>query len=61
MRIVQINVVASLSTGRIAISLCRTAMQAGHRALMCHSIDIRIATCPATSSAARRKRFWTWP
>ena len=27
MRIAQINVVASLSTGRIAVSLCRTAMQ----------------------------------
>lgn len=39
MRIAQINVVASLSTGRIAVSLCRTAMQAGHRALICHSRD----------------------
>ena len=39
MRIAQINVVASLSTGRIAVSLCRTAIQAGHRALFCHSRD----------------------
>lgn len=39
MRIVQINVVSSLSTGRIALSLCRLAMENGHRALICHSRD----------------------
>ena len=61
MRIAQINVVASLSTGRIAVSLCRTAMQAGHRALICHSRDHAPPTCLAMSSAARRKRCWTWP
>ncbi len=39
MRIAQINVVSSLSTGRIAVSLCRLAMENGHRALICHSRD----------------------
>lgn len=39
MRIAQINVVASLSTGRIAVQLCRLASQAGHKALLCHSRD----------------------
>lgn len=39
MRIAQINVVAGLSTGRIASALCRTAMRHGHRALLCHSRD----------------------
>ena len=47
MRIAQINVVASLSTGRIAVSLCRTAMQAGHRALICHSRDHAPADVPS--------------
>lgn len=37
MRIAQINVTATLSTGRIAVALCRTAIEAGHRALLCHS------------------------
>ena len=39
MRIAQINVVASLSTGRIAVQLCRMAGQAGHKALLCYSRD----------------------
>ena len=39
MRIAQINVVASLSTGRIAAQLCRLAKEAGHKALLCHSRD----------------------
>ena len=39
MRIAQINVVSSLSTGRIAVQLCRLAEQAGHKALLCHSRD----------------------
>lgn len=39
MRIAHINVVASLSTGRIAVQLCRLAMQAGHKTLLCHSRD----------------------
>ena len=39
MRIAQINVVASLSTGRIAVQLCRMIDQAGHRSLLCHSRD----------------------
>lgn len=38
-RIAQINVVASLSTGRIAVQLCRLAQEAGHKALLCHSRD----------------------
>ncbi|MEG0742244.1 MAG: glycosyltransferase [Clostridia bacterium] len=37
MRIAQINVEAGLSTGRIAVELCRLAMRAGHRALLCHA------------------------
>ena len=37
MRIAHINVTATLSTGRIAVALCRAAVQAGHRALLCHS------------------------
>lgn len=39
MRIAQINVVASLSTGRIAVQLCRMVEKAGHKALLCHSRD----------------------
>lgn len=39
MRIAQINVVSSLSTGRIAVQLCRISQQAGHKALLCHSRD----------------------
>lgn len=39
MRVAQINVVASLSTGRIAVQLCRMIEQAGHRAIICHSRD----------------------
>ena len=39
MRVAQINVVASLSTGRIAVQLCRMVEQAGHRAMICHSRD----------------------
>lgn len=39
MRIAQINVVSSLSTGRIAVQLCRLAQEAGHKALLCHSRD----------------------
>ena len=39
MRIAHINVVASLSTGRIAAALCRLTEQAGHKALLCYSRD----------------------
>lgn len=39
MRIAQINVVSSLSTGRIAVQLCRLSQEAGHKALLCHSRD----------------------
>ena len=39
MRIAQINVVSSLSTGRIAVQLCRLCDQNGHKALLCHSRD----------------------
>lgn len=39
MRIAQINVVASLSTGRIAVQLCRMVEKAGHKAMICHSRD----------------------
>lgn len=39
MRIAQINVVAGLSTGRIAIQLCRLSEQDGHKALLFHSRD----------------------
>lgn len=39
MRIAQINVVSSLSTGRIAVQLCRVSTGAGHKALLCHSRD----------------------
>ena len=39
MRIAQINVVASLSTGRIAVQLCRLANEVGHKTLLCHSRD----------------------
>lgn len=37
MRIAHINVVASLSTGRIAANLCRAAEQTGHKALLCYA------------------------
>ena len=37
MRIAQINIIATLSTGRIAVQLCRMAEEAGHKALMCYS------------------------
>ena len=39
MRIAQINVVSSLSTGRIAVALCRLIQHEGHRAVICHSRD----------------------
>lgn len=39
MRIAQINVVSSLSTGRIAVALCRLLQSEGHRAVICHSRD----------------------
>jgi len=39
MRIAHINVVSSLSTGRIAVQLCRLAARNGHKALLCHSRD----------------------
>lgn len=39
MRIAQINVVSSLSTGRIAVALCRLVQSEGHRAVICHSRD----------------------
>lgn len=37
MRIAQINILTTLSTGRIAVQLCRMAEQAGHKALICYS------------------------
>lgn len=46
MRIAQINVVSSLSTGRIAIALSRMAMERGHSALICHSRDHAPADVP---------------
>ncbi len=39
MRIAQINIVPSLSTGRIAVALCRMIEKEGHRAVICHSRD----------------------
>ena len=39
MRIAHINVVSSLSTGRIAVALCRMVQSSGHRALLCHARD----------------------
>lgn len=39
MRIAQINVVSSLSTGRIAVQLCRLCDRNGHKALLCHARD----------------------
>lgn len=47
MRIAQINVVASLSTGRIAVALSRMVMANGHRALICHSRDHAPADVPS--------------
>ncbi len=35
MRIAHINVIGSLSTGRIAANICQTAMTQGHRVLFC--------------------------
>ncbi len=57
MRIAQINVVASLSTGRIAVALCRTAMQAGHRALLCHSRDHAPSDVPSYRIGGRCQRY----
>lgn len=37
MRIVHINVVPNLSTGRIAAEICRLTIQSGHQALLCYS------------------------
>ena len=42
MKIAHINVIATMSTGRIAVELCRLAMENGHRVLLCHSRDF----CP---------------
>ena len=42
MRIAHINVTAAMSTGSIAVELCRLAMENGHRVLFCHSRDF----CP---------------
>ncbi len=39
MRIAQINIVPTLSTGRIALALCRLIEQEGHRAVICYSRD----------------------
>ena len=47
MRIAHINVLASLSTGRIAVDLCRMAMDKGHRALLCHARDHAPADVPS--------------
>ena len=47
MRIAQINVVSSLSTGRIAVALCRLAMSEGHRAVICHSRDFAPSDVPS--------------
>ena len=47
MRIAHINVVASLSTGRIAVTLCRMAEQAGHRALLCYARDAAPSDVPS--------------
>lgn len=47
MRIAHINVVAGLSTGRIAVTLCRMAMAQGHRALLCHSRDFAPSDVPS--------------
>lgn len=47
MRIAHINVTAAMSTGRIAVELCRTAMAEGHRALLCHARDYAPADVPS--------------
>ncbi|MEG2355915.1 MAG: glycosyltransferase [Clostridia bacterium] len=53
MRIVQINVIASLSTGRIAVTLSRMAMQEGHRALFCFARDFAPADIPSLRIGSR--------
>ena len=46
-RIAHINAAASMSSGRMAAQLCRMIMQAGHKALLCHSHDHAPADVPS--------------
>ena len=47
MRIAQINVTAALSTGRIAVELCRLAGREGHQAILCHAREHAPADVPS--------------
>lgn len=49
MRIAYINVTSVMSTGRIAVELCRMAEAGGHRALLCHARG----TCPGDVPSLR--------
>ncbi len=57
MRIAQINVVASLSTGRIAVQLCRLASAAGHKTLLCHSRDSAPSDIASYRIGSRKDRL----
>ena len=37
MRVAHINVISSLSTGNVAVGICETVQEMGHRALLCYS------------------------
>ena len=53
MRIAQINVTAALSTGRIAVELCRLAQRDGHQAILCHARDHAPADVPSIVIGSR--------
>ena len=60
MRIAQINVVSSLSTGRIAVQLCRLANEAGHKTLLCHSRDHAPSDISSYRVGSREHRLVRW-
>lgn len=60
MRIAQINVISSLSTGRIAVQLCRLANEAGHKTLLCHSRDHAPADISSYRVGSREHRLVRW-
>ena len=57
MRLVQINVTASLSTGRIAATLSRMAIRQGHRALLCYAREYAPGDVPSLKIGNRADTF----
>lgn len=57
LRIVQINVTAALSTGRIAVTLSRMAVKEGHRVLFCFARDFAPGDVPSLRVGSRADTF----